>query len=100
MEAAARNSRTRAAYQIELHNGNVLDCYDNAIRTRPTCLASIANSANGLYDRIHDVTLSEGDNNAYAAVTYNLNGSATNNISFNLYNPFDRQWINQRQLRQ
>ena len=77
MEAAARNSGTRAAYQIDLHDGNVLDCYATANRIRPTCLASMANSANGLYDTIHDVTLSKGDNNAYATVTYDRNGSAS-----------------------
>ena len=47
MEAAARNSGTRAAYQIDLHDGNVLDCYATANRIRPTCFASMANSANG-----------------------------------------------------
>ena len=77
MEAAARNSGTRAAYQIDLHDGNVLDCYATANRIRPTCFASMANSANGLYDPIHDVTLSKGDNNAYATVTYDRNGSAS-----------------------
>ena len=41
-----------------------LDCYNNSQTIPPKCMGCMANSADGLYDRGPDVSLTDADNNA------------------------------------
>ena len=45
-----------------------LDCYDNAQATPTKCMGCMANAADGLYDRLSDISLTDADNNADTAI--------------------------------
>ena len=71
-------TNTRSQYVLRLfeesdptdspHHHKYLDCYERACIEPPTCLASMANSAEGLYDRQNDINLNHGHNNADAVI--------------------------------
>ena len=52
-------------YLIDMPDGNVLDCMQNATARPPRDLASLANQAQGLHDAELDRDLTYHDNNAY-----------------------------------
>ena len=52
-------------YLISMQDNTVLDCMSNATARPPTCLASIANQADGAYDTSTGRILTYNDNNAY-----------------------------------
>ena len=69
---------SRSQYTLRLFEANdppgtpylnqYLDCYDNAQATPPKCMGCMANAADGLYDRISDISLTDADNNADTAI--------------------------------
>ena len=71
-------TNTRSQYVLRLfeesdptdspHHHKYLDCYERACIEPPACLASMANSAEGLYDRQNDINLNHGHNNADAVI--------------------------------
>ncbi len=73
-QAFTAMSATRSQYVLRLYDESdppdapyyqmYLDCYERGCVEPPECLASMANSADGLYDRRHDFNLHEDDNNA------------------------------------
>ena len=73
MQDAEEMSPTRGAYLLDLSmdndkNGKILDCYHNTLQSTPICKLSMSNTAEGLYDRVTDTSLTSEHNNAAVTV--------------------------------
>ena len=72
-QEAEEMSPTRGSYLLDLStdentDGKILDCYHNTTQSPPTCKLSMANTAEGLYDRVTDISLTREHNNAAVTV--------------------------------
>jgi len=73
MQEAEEMSPTRGAYLLDLsmdndQHKNILDCYHETLQSIPTCKLSMSNTAEGLYNRITDMSLTREHNNAAVTV--------------------------------